>query len=143
VVRKFQRLAALSAEERRLLARALGVVASIRLALWLLPFQWTCRQVRKPGAASGRLATMPVSRFAWAVQTAARRVPAASCLTQALALQWLLVRAGRPASLRIGVAKDAARGLESHAWVECEGQVLPENDAAASRFATILALRAD
>jgi hypothetical protein len=59
-----------------------------------------------------------------------------------LALQWLLVRAGRAASFRIGVAKDAGHGFESHAWVECEGQVLLENGDVADRFVPILALRA-
>lgn len=141
MVRQFQRLAALSADERWLLARAAVLVASVRIALWLFPFHWICQWARRSGAVSGPLETNPVSRLAWAVQVAARRIPGASCLTQAMALQWLLVRTGRAASLQIGVAKDSRHGFESHAWVECEGQALLENGDLADRFVPIFALR--
>lgn len=60
----------------------------------------------------------------WAVATAARRIPAATCLTQALAAQYLLRRRGLEADLRIGVARAAGEPLEAHAWVESRGQVV-------------------
>lgn len=142
MVRQMQRLAALSADERWLLACAAAMVTSMRVALWLFPFRWVCRHARRRRTIARRLEAMPVSRLAWAVQAAARRVPAASCLTQALALQWLLVRTGHGASLRIGVAKNAAHGFKAHAWVECEGNILLENRKAVDRFAPILSLRA-
>ena len=141
MLKKFQRLAALSADEQWLLAYSAAVVALIRIALWLLPFHWLCRRAGRSGTISKRLVTIPVSRLTWAVQVVARRIPGASCLTQAMALQWLLVRSGRAASLQIGVAKNSGRGFESHAWVECEGQVLLDNDDVAARFAPIVGLR--
>ena len=49
---------------------------------------------------------LPVSRLEWAVRAAGRRVPMASCLTQALALQFLLGRSGHFSEVLIGVRKD-------------------------------------
>ncbi|WP_251979821.1 lasso peptide biosynthesis B2 protein [Salinibacter ruber] len=47
------------------------------------------------------------------------------CLTQALVLQYLLLRRGDDAAeLHIGVRKDEDTGLQAHAWVERSGQVL-------------------
>ena len=143
MLRQFRRLAALSADERWLLAHAAAMVALVRIARWLLPFRWLCVRLRRASTVSGRLGAMPAGRLAWAVQAAARRVPGANCLTQAVAVQWLLARAGRAALLQIGVAKDAAQGFESHAWVEFEGQFLLEDGEVADRFAPILALRAE
>jgi len=60
----------------------------------------------------------------WAVTRAARFVPGASCLTQALSLQVLLARRGLHSRLCIGVRKGAASAFEAHAWVERGGRVL-------------------
>jgi hypothetical protein len=106
--------------DRSLLLYALALVIALRIALWILPFRWICRAVQtSPVHVNGSS-----GRFAWAVQAAARRVPQATCLTQALALHHLLACAGLPSFLRVGVAKDARGGIESHAWVEHEGVVL-------------------
>lgn len=55
---------------------------------------------------------------------AARYVPRATCLTQALALQAMLGRAGTPSELRIGVARGKETEVDAHAWLECEGRVV-------------------
>jgi hypothetical protein len=60
---------------------------------------------------------------AWAVEATARRVPEASCLTQALAADVMLRRAGATPQVRIGVAKDRQE-FEAHAWLELDGRVL-------------------
>jgi hypothetical protein len=54
----------------------------------------------------------------------AKFVPAASCLTQALALQAILARQGHPSVVRIGVAKSDNEEFAAHAWVECGGYVV-------------------
>lgn len=114
-------------DERGLVLRTLLLVAGIRVALWVLPFQRLQRVIGSWGA-WGRLvsvpANMPVSRLVWAVRAASRRVPGASCLTQSLALHCLLTRAGHRSQIRIGVAKDAEVGFGAHAWVEYAGQPL-------------------
>ncbi|MCS3665205.1 hypothetical protein GGP90_000831 [Salinibacter ruber] len=64
-------------------------------------------------------------RAAWAARAVGRRfLPERPCLTQALVLQYLLLRRGDDeAELHIGVAKNED-GLHAHAWVERNGQVL-------------------
>ncbi len=131
--------------------RALGLVAAMRLGLWVLPLrslqvlaarlargrysapipmQNTSAQVaaadqepQQPQvlAASAAQAERDLSR---ATSRAARLVPGASCLTQALALQVLLGRRGLGSRLCIGVRKGSAGGFEAHAWVERGGRVL-------------------
>ncbi|MEO8053483.1 MAG: lasso peptide biosynthesis B2 protein, partial [Acidobacteriota bacterium] len=96
--------------DRRLLLRGFRVVVGVRLALWLVPF----RVVRR-WAAGRQVSKRPekarVRSLSWAVQAAARRIPGASCLTQALALQYLLARAGENARVRIGVSIGEAGGF--------------------------------
>jgi hypothetical protein len=46
-----------------------------------------------------------------------------NCLSQSLALLWLLRRSGHDGVLRIGVKSEAGR-LLSHAWVELDGETI-------------------
>ncbi len=54
----------------------------------------------------------------------ARLVPGASCLTQALALQWLLARAGHGCELLVGVRRDDTGRFAAHAWVACNDRIV-------------------
>jgi hypothetical protein len=115
----------LSSSDRRLVLQTTIPIFGIRLALWCLPFQTICRVLR-PLARAAQPSTggLPsVDRLAWAVQAASRCIPAATCLTQALALHLLLGRHGYSGRVLIGVAKDPA-GIRSHAWLEFQGKVL-------------------
>jgi hypothetical protein len=67
---------------------------------------------------------MPIERFVWAVKVVSRYVPRASCLTQAVAVQALLARAGHESSIEIGVAKDTAQQFQAHAWVVCDNKIV-------------------
>jgi len=92
--------------ERGLILRTLPLVAAIRVALWVAPL----RRVRQMTGACERLhfsipSDLPVSRLEWAVRAASRRVPMASCLTQALALQFLLASSGRASEIQYRRAK--------------------------------------
>lgn len=138
-----RRLAALPADERLRLLHAALVVATVRLALLALPFRRVRAFVDARQPAPQRSGRVAANQWAWAVGVAARRIPGASCLTQALALQWLLVRAGQSASIHVGVAKDGARGFEAHAWLESGGEILLGGDEPLERFAPILKLPAD
>lgn len=65
------------------------------------------------------------NRAAWAANAVGYRfLPERPCLTQALVLQYLLLRRGdRSAELHIGVTKHDGN-LQAHAWVERKGKVL-------------------
>ena len=56
-------------------------------------------------------------RIAWGISAAARLVPFATCLTQALAGQYMLARSGKASQIRIGINRDAAPKLAAHAWL--------------------------
>jgi hypothetical protein len=140
-MKRIRQFAKLTPPERLLLLRAVVLVAAVRVALWTMPFRSVRKLLGKRPAVSVKLAAIPVKRLSWAVQAAARRIPGASCLTQALAVQHLLARAGHWAELHIGVAKDAARGFQSHAWVEYRGQILLGDNGELEHYSPILALK--
>jgi len=79
---------------------------------------------------------MPVGRLVWAVRAASGRIPAASCLTQSLALHCLLARAGHRAEVRIGVTMEG--GFGAHAWVEYAGQPLLSRPEEVERYVQLL-----
>lgn len=119
---RFARYLRWPAEKRRLFRRALATMALVRAGLWLLPF----RTLQKMLAGTRAPATQPATpeEIAWATATAARFVPRATCLVQALAAQRLCLRAGHPACLRIGVRRDESSPFAAHAWLEVDGRVL-------------------
>lgn len=136
-IRQFQ---ALPSRKRRLLLRSVALVAAVRIALWTLPFRWVRLVAGRKRTVSPKLATLHVEHLAWAVQAAARRIPGASCLTQAISLQYLMTLAGHDAEVHIGVAKDDARGFESHAWVEHGGEIILGDNGELERFRPMLAM---
>jgi hypothetical protein len=128
--------------ERGLVLRTLLLVAAIRVALWVLPFQQLQRVVGSWDSWEHLPLSvptdMPVGRLVWAVRAASRRIPAASCLTQSLALHCLLTRAGHRSEIRIGVTKDTEAGFGAHAWVEYEGQTLLSDSEEVERYVRVL-----
>jgi hypothetical protein len=114
------------ARRRLLFLKAAVVVAGYRVALTSLPFRW----VRSLGAKAarrefrGRRAKATREDVTWAVAAASRRIPRATCLTQALALQTLLAQEGYQSNLHIGVAKTPDGQLEAHAWLESGGRIV-------------------
>jgi len=113
---------ALPQTERRLLGRALSVVLTVRLQLWLRP-RAAARMISHEPLLMPCLKPISPERIAWAVHAASRLVPGATCLTQALSGRRLLARSGYPAQIVLGVAKDGA-ALRAHAWLECDGKRL-------------------
>ena len=109
-------------QERLLLVRSVLTLATVRVAIWVLPF----RAARRLMVGRRRPTPSGVTReqVRWAISVAQRVVPAATCLPQAVAAEALLARAGHPAELRIGVMKTPAGKLDAHAWVESDGRIV-------------------
>lgn len=126
-----------SRSDFKMFARAYVLVWAIRLALWVLPFRtiynWAI-EFRKGRIGDRPMDSDSVYRVVWAISAAARRVPKASCLTQALATQIMLGRRGHRASLQIGIMKSQAGRFDAHAWVERNGDVLIGLNNAFSRL---------
>lgn len=111
--------------ELSLFAAALPTVVAVRLALWVLPSRTILRIVRRLALARHAEATrprVPVSLIVWAVEAASRRVPGATCLTQALAAKLLLRCFGQRAQLCLGVARTSGGTFRAHAWLERNGR---------------------
>lgn len=128
----------LSWSERWLLLKSLLLVATLRMALSLLPLQKLLRTAEWAGKPRSRLqgsSREPVDKITWAIRVSARRVPGASCLTQALASLILLGRRGYAAQLRVGVLRPEAGTLQAHAWVEIDDQVIIGGSGDLSSFA--------
>ena len=122
----------MSAAERGLLLSACVRVFAVRMLLWVLPSRWIVRYVQ-------RLSTPQVERrspagpvhprvspgeIVWAVDAASRRLPDATCVTQAVSALLLLRRHGYEARFCVGVARSENGSLVAHAWLERGGRVL-------------------
>jgi hypothetical protein len=120
---RLRKFAHLSLSEQLLLLIALVLVVLVRLALWLVPFQvWRpLLQPVNPIPGSKRSSAPKIAR---AVATVSGYVPAATCLTQALATRLLLGWFGHQAVVHIGVVRKNSDRLDAHAWVTSNGRVV-------------------
>jgi hypothetical protein len=142
---KLRKFLALPLADQWLLLRCLALVALIRLGLNTLTLA-TVQQRLKPWMAPQRRpraqdmqSSDRVDRLMWAIRQASRCVPAATCLTQALAAQVMLGREGCPSQLRLGVARDQGE-FQAHAWVEYAGRVIIGDHGSLQKFTTLPAI---
>jgi hypothetical protein len=112
----YSRLRSLSLPEAFFLTRCLVVVAVVRLGLTLSSYRRVRNLVTRLDARNDA-DIADLRRVAWGVAAAARFVPGASCLTQALAGQYLLARQGNASKITIGIERDSGRQLKAHAWL--------------------------
>jgi hypothetical protein len=109
------------AADRRLAAQAAVWLIAFRVALWTMPFARVNDVAKRAGAKRSSGPAPAPGRVAWAVETAARSIPKATCLTQALAAQVMLERTGEHPEIHLGVATDRG-AFEAHAWLELNGR---------------------
>ena len=125
-----------SPRDQWLLFQALVVVCVFRLGLWILPFKTligiTERQVDQDNGSQVNFSE--IKKIASSVRRAAHYVPSATCLTQALATNFLLRRIGVSAFLRIGVANGSKGQLEAHAWLESHGKIIVGKEKGLERY---------
>ncbi len=105
------------------LVRSIGAVIAFRVALLLYPYKRIATHISVKASPPNEASQTPYI-YAWAVRNAARIVPFASCLTQALALQYLLAQRGYLSSIRVGVRVDEKSQIDAHAWVMFEDNAL-------------------
>lgn len=72
--------------------------------------------------------------LAFVVRIAARLIPDATCLRQALVLRHLLAREHISSTIRLGVHRPEGSELGFHAWVEVDGEVVSELQAAVAGY---------
>jgi hypothetical protein len=131
---KFNKLRALPAPERRLLAAAAMALPLFWLGLRLAGFaRFQAWLDAHSAAARGKPPHDPAS-VARLVDLAARNSPCpANCLTRSLLLRWMLHRRGIDCHLRIGVRLTGA-SLAAHAWVEHDQLPLNDTNDVARRY---------
>jgi hypothetical protein len=105
-----------------LLVLTLITVLVIRVTLTLSTHHSVTRFVpRRPTRIAHPLLAQ---RMSAAVSSVSRFVPGASCLTQALSLQFLLACRGYKSDVKIGVKRGAANKIEAHSWLMSGGVVI-------------------
>jgi Transglutaminase-like superfamily len=134
---RLSRFLRLPATDRGLWIKTLLLVWAVRLGLWALPFRTVRRSLTRfaqPSVRPGRKGAT-VERVVWAVTSASRYAPWATCLTQALTAKVMLARNGHESTLRLGVARSEAGRFQAHAWVENNGSVvLGGSDTSLKRY---------
>lgn len=132
----------LNRKEAVLLLRALAVVLHVRTRLRLRGLDRVRAGIARRGAR--RPAGLgDLREVAWSVRAAARLVPGATCLTQALAGQALLARRGLRSQVEITLPAGGPQPAP-HAWLVCEGRVLLGGIAAERRaHRALLVMEAD
>jgi hypothetical protein len=133
LLRKFLRL---SIADRWLVGRALLLVAAIRLALAVLPYQRVLESLARlaQSRSSRRRSCHSPEQLVWAVRRASLAVPGATCLAQALAGQLILILHGYDCMLRVGFGRGDEGRLDGHAWLEHEGRVVLGDDGNLARY---------
>ena len=102
--------------------KCMGALAMMRVALSLAGYRWI--RARMPHSGPSPDGHYYARQLARRIERLAGFVPGASCLTQALALQWLLARGGHGSDLHIGVRRAGDGRFAAHAWVSCNGRVV-------------------
>lgn len=129
----------LTARERRLLIRAVTLIPSMHVAVRVIGFHRLHRRVTSAKAVELvsplretviRECTVSINRV--------KRAPIfrGNCLSQSLALEWLLRRSGIVPTLRLGVRLGGPK-FDAHAWIECDGRVLNDTADVSTRFAPL------
>lgn len=112
---------------KKLLVKSLFLVVSVRVALWVMPFERVSSWLGGADLpeSKGRPSDWDAIREAAAcVRLCSQFVPRATCLTQALATRSLLHSMRLNSSLKIGVDKDANQKFIAHAWIEVEDKII-------------------
>ena len=133
--RLFARFVALPVYEQRLLVGLMAALPGIALLVRVRGVAGTAQLLeRASGSAPRREAdaadTHAAQRLAELASIAGRRgVFTATCLPQALLIEWILRRRGLSPELRVGVRKQAD-AIDAHAWVELDGVALGQTELA-------------
>ncbi len=142
-MKRIERFLALRSADRWLFLQAVIALPFVRAALRVLGFRRCHGGLRWLTPARIRPAADPpvlddVARLAQLVRAAAQHgMMNRNCLTESLAIWWLLRRRGLDSDIRIGVRKEGG-GLDAHAWVEWAGMSLDEHREVSRSFRTLV-----
>ncbi|WP_306256558.1 lasso peptide biosynthesis B2 protein [Pararhizobium sp. IMCC21322] len=113
----------LSISEKIFLAHCIIVLCVIRLALSLKSASFIMRKISAIHVTEDG-DQKSSSMVAWGVGACSNYVPGATCLTQALAGQYLMARHNYRSIVRIGIERDDHKNIKAHAWLLSGGFVV-------------------
>jgi hypothetical protein len=143
-VTQVARFLALAPADRRLFLQAAIAVPLVRTALRVVGFRRCQAALNRLTPVRVRPAAAPpvlddVTRLARLVRAAAHHgVVDRNCLTESMAIWWLLRRCGLESDIRIGVRIDDDGRLDAHAWVEWAGTALDEHRGISHTFPPLM-----
>jgi hypothetical protein len=94
------------------------------LRIALLVLRWSTIRLLVSRRVSPRREEAAPARVAWALRVCERWLPWVTCLSQALAAQWLLALSGHAAEVQIGAYRDEDGVMRFHAAVLCGEQAI-------------------
>jgi hypothetical protein len=107
----------LSQRKQWLLTKAFIALTTFKGLLVLFPFKYFMMPVDKSFPQARNSSEENISDVVWAVHLLSTKTPMVfTCLTQALAVKWLLKNQPN-IQIRIGVQKSTAEGFSAHAWI--------------------------
>ena len=144
MLRKLRRLSNFPPGELFILLQFVALALGARLALTFLRLSRVTEFAAR-GANNRFLRCLPlfqiryeITRLTRLADYAARATrPDGPCLLRSLLLFWLLKSRGEAAELLIGVSKEAS-ALNSHAWIETQGNIIGDSTEMTGRFAPLL-----
>lgn len=108
------------------------MLSLVRIGMPVVPSRASGALLRRACVeAPGRGSRDDVREVVLGIERAARRIPGATCLIQALTGWLMLSRRSIPSTVRIGVARPDAK-LSAHAWLEQDGRVVLGSEGAAA-----------
>lgn len=122
----FAKWAKLSGEEQHFIIRAMLILWLVRVGLWVFPFRRVLAVTENHLPPSLSWRTTPAGsadHCARWIPSAARLIPKASCLTQAIAARWLLQSAGLQCELQLGVGRRLGK-FSAHAVLIHERRIV-------------------
>ncbi|MFU2191319.1 lasso peptide biosynthesis B2 protein [Methanobacterium sp. MZD130B] len=120
----FLRFIKLPSREKKLALETLFWVLTIRIMVWIFPFQYVQKKVQK---IAKHLASdqkkISIHKIRSMIVNISRYVPRATCLVQALVGYILYTKHGYNTQIKIGVLTENGV-FEAHAWLEYQGGVV-------------------
>ncbi|MGI6483986.1 MAG: lasso peptide biosynthesis B2 protein [Methanobacterium sp.] len=120
----FLRFIKLPSREKKLALETLFWVLTIRIMVWIFPFQYVQKKVQK---IAKHLASdqkkISIQKIRSMIVTISKYVPRATCLVQALVGYILYTKHGYNTKIKIGVLTENGV-FEAHAWLEYQGYVV-------------------
>jgi hypothetical protein len=119
VPRRLARFLKRRPRDQAFVLESLAVVALVRLGLSTIGYRRLRRLLPSAAPVGSPAGPTPrdLARVSWAVTLASRRVPGATCLTQALAGHVLLARSGFASTIRVGAKTTEDGRFAAHAWL--------------------------